>query len=550
VTSCCESKYFLSSLLCIVVLSLLFRLFFFVIFVRHFVFFSPRLYIVTVFFRFPFLVLPFLGGRMGTESPDVWPRTAEISFGNTEVTRHDFYDCFEHHDNDSGSIFDAVSRLPGRAFCVFRVGFKTVKDHVDFLEKFTKVESVTIGGNEVKIRVRDRSVNLIRVRIQHFKFNDDLSLLNKRLREYGLVSRIFWDTYQDRLLPKWNGIKTGVVNVDMEIHKGIPSYITFGSYKDPLMVSYAGQMHTCRLCDSPTHVLADCPKQPSRVTTPSTISKGPIGSRNYSSALTHGQGRQTAGRRTQATNPIGIGIGNQIAPTVDAESFPELAQRPTTSTAVVLYKAPEDPVSKPDGPETLSDAVSDAEDTTVVVSSVASKPGRKEKRKETREFRDQQKQSKKKSRTTSSQSLTEEEGQMITDIAQSIELGSPTREDEGSIPGGDVNSFSSISVPPDTDAAGEPSIPTTIDQVDGEMQTTDLAYGLWPVDTSSGSIQPGQRPLDSQEASHVSETQGSLGIPLGTPPTPIAGKTQRTKETGRISKSSNKNQTPKPNFRI
>ncbi|XP_045023201.1 uncharacterized protein LOC123467289 [Daphnia magna] len=44
---------------------------------------------------------------MGTESPDVWPRTAEISFGNTEVTRHEFYECFEHDSNESDSIFDA-----------------------------------------------------------------------------------------------------------------------------------------------------------------------------------------------------------------------------------------------------------------------------------------------------------------------------------------------------------------------------------------------------------------------------------------------------------
>ncbi|EFX63842.1 hypothetical protein DAPPUDRAFT_118792 [Daphnia pulex] len=199
---------------------------------------------------------------MGSESPDVWPRTAEISFGSTEVTRHEFYECFEHESIESDCIFDAVCRLPGRAFCVFRIGFKTVKDHIKFLDKFSAKESVVISGKEVRIRVRDRSVNLVRVRIQHFKFDDDLSLLNKRLREYGVISRIFWDTYQDRSLPRWNGIKTGVVNVDMEIHKSIPSYITFGSYKEPIMVSYVGQMQTCRMCDSPTHVLANCPKQP------------------------------------------------------------------------------------------------------------------------------------------------------------------------------------------------------------------------------------------------------------------------------------------------
>jgi hypothetical protein len=135
----------------------------------------------------------------------------------------------------------------------------------------------------------------------------------------------------------------------MEIHKGIPSYITFGSYKNPLMVSYAGQMHTCRMCDSPTHVLANFPKQTRSLTNPSTISKGPIGTHSYSSVfLTNRTPVRTTFRKPQETGPIGGGQ-MPIAPTVDADSFPELAQRPMTSTFVVLDEAPEDPISKPDG---------------------------------------------------------------------------------------------------------------------------------------------------------------------------------------------------------
>ena len=48
---------------------------------------------------------------------------------------------------------------------------------------------------------------------------------------------------------------------------------------------------------------------------------------------------------------------------------------------------------------------------------------------------------------------------------------------------------------------------------------------------SSGSIEPGQRPRDSQEASHVSETQLSLGIALGTLPTPTQDKILKAMET-------------------
>ncbi|EFX66646.1 hypothetical protein DAPPUDRAFT_116139 [Daphnia pulex] len=340
---------------------------------------------------------------MGSESPDVWPRTSEISFGNTEVTRHEFYECFE--------------------------------------------QDIIISGKEVKIRVRDRSVNLVRVRIQHFKFDYVLSLLNKRLREYGVISRIFWDTYQDRSLPRWNGIKTGVVNVDMEIHKGIPSYITFGSYKDPLMVSYAGQMHTCRMCDSPTHVLANCPKQPRSLTNPSTISKGPMGTRRYSSVLlTNRAPVRTTVRKPQETGPIGSGY--------------------------CLF----------------------------------------------------------------------------------LRLGRGSSFDTGGRHQFYSRRFWGNDVPP---APIAPGVPSTIYQMDNEVVEEMVANELFSISNpeedvsfSGGSIQPGQRPLDSQEASHVSETQESLGVPLGTPSTPIEDKTLKAMEAVRRKKANdNKAQPSKPKYK-
>ena len=201
---------------------------------------------------------------MGSEEPDVWPRTVEISFGKNEVSRHEFYECFEPQGVEV-SAFDAVVRLYGRTICIFRVGFKSDEGHRAFLDRYLNKDSVSINGKQVPIRVRDRTLNLLRVRVHHFKFNDDLGLLSTRLRAYGSVSRIYWDTYQDRQLPKWSGIKTGVVNVDMVLDTNIPSYISFGSYKHPLMVEYAGQIKTCRLCDSPYHVSTTCPTLASKV---------------------------------------------------------------------------------------------------------------------------------------------------------------------------------------------------------------------------------------------------------------------------------------------
>ncbi|KAI9559532.1 hypothetical protein GHT06_013530 [Daphnia sinensis] len=298
------------------------------------------------------------------------------------------------------------------------------------------------------------------------------------------------------------------------------------------MVSYAGQMHTCRMCDSPTHVLANCPKQPRSLTTPSTISKGPMGTRSYSSVLTN-RGTDKTNRKAQEAEPIGGGQ-MPIAPIGDAISFPELTQRPKMSTVVVLNKAPEDPISKPVEAESLSDTGSNAEDTSCVDSSVASKSVRKKKTKETREFVTNKNNKKK--------GLEPEE--IESNVARLVEPGSPTREVPGSLPGVDTNSSPIVlgggdEVPPDTFASGVPSIPSMLDQMDKEMDATVL-------------ISPGQRSFDRREANHVSETQESLGVPLGTPPTTITDKTLKAMEAVRRKKGQDKKtqSSTKPNFKF
>ncbi|EFX63180.1 hypothetical protein DAPPUDRAFT_335836 [Daphnia pulex] len=181
--------------------------------------------------------------------------------------------------------------------------------------------------------------------------------------------------------------------------------------------------------------------------------------------------------------------------------------------------------------------------------------------KQTREFRDQQKQSKKRSRIDSSSGSGEVAEEIESGVAQMVELGSPTREVPVSIPGVDINSFPALSggndVPPAPISPGVPSIPSTIDQMDNEvveeMDATEVVSISNPdedISFSGGSIQPGQRPLDSQEASHVSETQESLGVSLGTPSAPIEEKSLKAMEAVRRKKAhDNKTQPSKPKFK-
>ena len=152
----------------------------------------------------------------------------------------------------------------------------------------------------------------------------------------------------------------------------------------------------------------------------------------------------------------------------------------------------------------------------------------------------------------------------MSDVAQLVEVGSPTRDDQGSIPGVAIDSFSTISgrddVPRVEGSPSDPSQPTTVDQtdneVDGEMDTSELVTISTPEDymfLSSGSIEPGQRPRDSPEVSHVSETQLSLGIPLGTLPTPTQDKTLKAieaiRKNSRIATNPNPTLNPAPKLK-
>ena len=218
------------------------------------------------------------------------------------------------------------------------------------MSNFSLKESVLINGKQVSIRVRDRTQNLLRVRVHHFKFNDDLGLLLVRLRQYGTVNRIFWDTYQDKQLPKWSGIKTGVVNVDMEIHDNIPSYINFGSYKHPLMVEYAGQMKTCRLCDSQLHVSSTCPKLTHQLGS-KTLSKPVAVARSYSSVAaqpafnkpsTSGWQTKTGGKYVPIEIPDEVASVSNAITILDAALNQNLATRGSTPEADVQISDEED----------------------------------------------------------------------------------------------------------------------------------------------------------------------------------------------------------------
>jgi len=101
---------------------------------------------------------------------------------------------------------------------------------------------------------------------------------------------------------------------------------------------------------------------------------------------------------------------------------------------------------------------------------------------------------------------------------------------------------------------------TTVDQVDSDLDAIEVDPGSIPdedISFSSASIRPGQKPPDSQ-TSHVSDSQQSLGIDLGTPSPNIKDQTMKALEAmhkekmqeSQKPKAHEKSQSTKPNFRF
>ena len=105
----------------------------------------------------------------------------------------------------------------------------------------------------------------------------------------------------------------------MELHADIPSYINFGSYRHPLMVEYAGQTKTCRLCDSPCHVSYVCPKLAPKLV-PAGTARNPVGPpRSYSEVVTKPAKKpSTSGWQTRQ--------GNKYVPTEEPVISTTVAQ--------------------------------------------------------------------------------------------------------------------------------------------------------------------------------------------------------------------------------
>jgi hypothetical protein len=134
-----------------------------------------------------------------------------------------------------------------------------------FIEMNAGVRTEIIEGREIKISVKDSNIVEKFVRLTGIPYTLDLGIVKRRLKEFGTVFDLRWERYHvasdEYLFPV---LSTWLI-VRMSVEKDIPSYLTIGEYR--AIIKYYGQPLTCKLCDSRTHLVRDCPTSKRHVTT-------------------------------------------------------------------------------------------------------------------------------------------------------------------------------------------------------------------------------------------------------------------------------------------
>ena len=216
---------------------------------------------VFVVFPFPSYPPPL---RVSAMQPTVgagklWPCAVDLDFGNPStrypiVVGHYFlFKCKVPKDDiiAIAPVFQVRNQI-------IRVTFKNEALCQEFLSRHGGEITFIHEDKEIKVEVRDSNVRFKFVRLSQFPMTMDLRTISMRLREFGVIHDIKWETYKN--LSGGNlyyPVGNGWVKAKMILEKNIPSFISLGRYR--AMVKYSGQLPTCRICDSENHFSEHCP---------------------------------------------------------------------------------------------------------------------------------------------------------------------------------------------------------------------------------------------------------------------------------------------------
>ncbi|XP_069957545.1 uncharacterized protein [Cherax quadricarinatus] len=122
----------------------------------------------------------------------------------------------------------------------------------------TRFQDVSLDATPaVKVRLIDVSRHFTWVKIRNVPFEADEADIRSVFETYGtvhLAQKGKWTA------GAYMGRPEGTFSLKMTLRHPIPSYVVLEDFRTQVMVSYAGQRRTCRICGAYDHMAAECVK--------------------------------------------------------------------------------------------------------------------------------------------------------------------------------------------------------------------------------------------------------------------------------------------------
>ncbi|XP_069949566.1 uncharacterized protein [Cherax quadricarinatus] len=127
-------------------------------------------------------------------------------------------------------------------------------------------------NSAIRVRLIDVSRHYTWVKVRNVPFEADEADIRNVFERYGTVHLATAGTWVDGAYAGW---PEGTFNLKMTLRHPIPSFVILDDFRTQVMVYYAGQRKTCRLCGAYDHMAAQCERQQQRQVADRRTERGP-----------------------------------------------------------------------------------------------------------------------------------------------------------------------------------------------------------------------------------------------------------------------------------
>lgn len=181
-----------------------------------------------------------------------------------------FEDLILYTDNLENELI-GIQHDPTGMYLKFK-NTKTCEEIINRTKGEGKIKK--LDGNIANILISMSTIGIKRIRVLRMPFEFENINIAKNLSQYGEVIDIQDEYWSESMTNHKLKFKNGNRIVTCKLKEHIPSFISINGIK--ALITYEGQPKTCSYCNSPMHMIANCPNKTKKTTSYSEAARAPI----------------------------------------------------------------------------------------------------------------------------------------------------------------------------------------------------------------------------------------------------------------------------------